>query len=179
MKCASAKTKTISGTCSKQHSLCTCSVCHLRLFLLGVCRDCTLGLSSHVYCTYCVYVAKTNSVLSKLLPSVFFINITNLIQPWEDSLHRTCHWQKGSRQSQREQGKRSSSLLLFIPSLPFSPIKHFIWKVTGENERGGNAFCFPIWISLSHICYNIFAFLNKYPSHKQIRNGYLCLPKLR
>lgn len=73
MKCASAKTKTISGTCSKQHSLCTCSVCHLRLFLLGVCRDCTLGLSSHVYCTYCVYVAKTNSVLSKLLPSVWTV----------------------------------------------------------------------------------------------------------
>lgn len=45
---------------------CSCSV-YLRLFLLGVCRNCALGLASHVYCTYCVFVAKYSG-LSKHLP---------------------------------------------------------------------------------------------------------------
>lgn len=58
------------------------------------------------------------------------------------------------------------------------PCKAFHLEIHWGKRMEGNAFCFPIWISLSHICYNIFAFLNKYPSQKQIRNGYLCLPKL-
>jgi len=30
---------------------------------------------------------------------MFFVNITNFIQAQEDSLRRTCHWQKGTRHS--------------------------------------------------------------------------------
>lgn len=97
-------------------------------------------IRSQMHYLHSRHQARDETKLTSHLPSVFFINITNLIQTLctEHAIDKKV---LGNRKG-NEVSDLHHYCYYYLFRL-FSPIKHFIWKATGERRNGRRCVLLP------------------------------------